>query len=151
MRLEQNAKWFNCLAEQYVDNATFDTFVLDRKGFEVAEIVVIVQNVPAEITALKIQESDDGSTFADIAGTVIGTAEDIDGNTTVLPTATYGDDMLFVFQIDLNKRKRYLAVIVTAGDGSGQYTEVTAIARLSRGNIGITDSASAGADHVVRV
>lgn len=152
MNEAQNAKWVNALTDQTKDNGTFTAAAIDTQGFDYAEIACIFQNVPANMAALKVQECDtSGGTYADVTGTVVGTASDIDGNTSALPTAAAGDDTNIVFQLDLRERKRYLKVVATSGDGSGTATELTAVARLSRAKQAPTTSSGAGAGYVLRV
>lgn len=149
---EANAKWVNGLTDQTKDNGAFTAVAIDRLGFDYAEIACIFQNVPANFAGLKIQECDtSGGSYSDVAGTVVGTATDIDGNTSGLPAATGGDDTITVFELDLRKRKRYLKVVATAGDGSGTATELTAVARLSRAKLAPTTGAAKGASQVLRV
>jgi len=153
MNEAQNAKWVNGLSDQSKDNGTFTAIAIDTLGFDYAEIACVFQNVPANFAALAVQECEtSGGTYASITGTVVGTATDIAGSTSALPTAAAGDDKITVFQIDLRgARKRYLKVLATSGDGSGTATELTAVARLSRAKTIPNTAAEAGAAQVLRV
>lgn len=152
MNEAQNAKWVNGLTDQSKDNGAFTAVAIDTLGYDYAEIACIFQNVPANFAALKITECEtSGGSYTDVTGTVVGTAADIDGATSGLPAASGGDDTITVFQLDLRKRKRYLKVAATAGNGSGTATELTAVARLSRAKLAPTTGAEAGAAQILRV
>ena len=102
------------------------------------------------MTALAVTESDtSGSGHVNVTGLVWGTATNIDGNTSALPSAT--DDNTFqVAQIDMRGRKRYLDLTATCGNGSAG-TFLTAFARLSRGEVSPTSASDAGCNEIVRV
>lgn len=110
-----------------LDDASATTNEIDTLGYDYCTIYVQVGATDIAVAALKVQESDtSGSGFADISAlTASGTTGD--GR---LPTAT-DDNKVFAFFIDLRKRKRYLDLVATAGNGStGTY--LSAIAVLSR-------------------
>ena len=114
-----------------IDNASLTTAYVDTLGYTFAQIYVYIGATDIALTALKVQECDtsDGS-YSDISGTVFGTAEDIAGDTSALPSAT-DDDTVFLIELDLRGRKRFLDLVATVGDGSaGAY--VCAWAELSR-------------------
>lgn len=113
-----------------VDNASLTTASIDTQGYAYARIFVYLGATDIAMTALKVQESDDDSTYADVTGLVYGTSSDIAGSTSALPTAT-DDNKCFTFEIDLRGRKRYLDLVATCGDGAAG-TYVTAFALLSR-------------------
>lgn len=151
MNEAQHAKWVNGLSDQSKDNGAFTAIAIDTLGFAFAEIACVFQNVPADVGALKITECEtSGGSYTDVSGTVVATDTDIAGAATALPTASAGDDKITLFHLDLKKRKRYLKVACTAGNGSGTATELTAVARLSRaGNVPIA-AAGMGAAQVLR-
>lgn len=155
MNAAQHAKWVNLLTDQSKDNGTFTAVELDTKGFSFVEIAAIFQNIPANVAALKVQESDalagDGGSYADVTGLIVGTSDTIAGATSALPTAAGGDDTITLFQINLQDRKRYLKLVATSGDGSGTATELTAVARLSRAESVPIDATGMGASQVLRV
>jgi hypothetical protein len=155
MNEAQHAKWVNLLTDQTKDNDTFTAVELDTKGFSYLEIAIIAQNVPANVSALKVQEADalagGGGVYADVTGLVVGTSLEIDGTTSSLPAASGGDDTITLLQIDLRDRKRYLTLVATAGDGSGTHTEITAVARLTRAEQVPITAAGMGASQVLRV
>jgi hypothetical protein len=149
----QNAKIVPIVCDS-LDNASATTAAIDTVGYDYCEIIVVTGNVPANIAALKVQESDDSgmSGAADVTGLVYGTSTTIDNATSTLPTAASGDDKSRLFQIDLKKRKRYLDLVLTAGDGSGTGTDFAAIAILSRAGESPADTAAGkGVTEAVRV
>jgi hypothetical protein len=102
------------------------------------------------MTTLKITDSNtSGSGHADVPGLVLGTSTDIDGSTSALPTAT-NDNGIFVFNIDLRSRKRYIDVTATCGDGAAG-TYITILGILSRPDATPTSSAGYGAVEVLEV
>lgn len=116
-----------------IDDSAVTVAELDTQGWDHARIVAILGATDIAVTALKVAESDaSGSGFAAVTGLVFGTSTDIDGNTSVLPSAT-DDNGLFVFDIDLRGRKRYLDVWATVGDGAAG-TFIAIIAELFRGD-----------------
>ena len=101
-----------------VDNAAYTTAEVDTKGWDRARFVVYIGATDIAMSALQVTESDvSGSGHVVVAGTVFGTAADIDGNTTALPSAT-DDNTFVVIDMDLRGRKRYLDLNMTAGDGT---------------------------------
>jgi hypothetical protein len=103
------------------------------------------------LVALKVQESDDDSTYTDIDELDFSdTAQkDIDGVALGLPSAT-DDNKVLLAEIDMRGRKRYLRLVATAGDGAtGTY--LVAFAILSRGGQGPVSSADRGCKQVARV
>lgn len=114
------------------DNASWTTTQIDTKGYNYCTIVVTLGATDIAMAALKVQESDtDGSNFGDVTGLVFGTSTDaLSGSTSALPTAAQ-DDKIFVFEINLAGRKRYLDLVATAGNGTAG-TYAAAIAILSR-------------------
>lgn len=133
-----------------VDNASLTVAELDTLGWDYCEILVIMGATDIAMSALKVTESDtSGSGHADVTGLVFGTSTNTDGDTSALPTATDDND-IFSFQIDLRKRKRYLDMTATVGNGTnGAY--VTIIAILSRGREMPSSAAEAGCNQILRV
>lgn len=147
----QDAKWFNLTPPAaIVDNASLTVTELDTLGYDYAEIIVLLGATDIAMTALKVTESDtSGSNHTDVTGLVFGTSENIDGDTSALPTATDDND-IFKFEIDLRKRKRYLDVTATVGDGTtGAFVVIAA--RLTRSKIAPQSSADAGCNQILRV
>ena len=114
----QNGKFVNVLPPvARVDNASYTTTEIDTKGYDAATIIVNLGATDIAMTALKVQESDtSGSGFADISGASFDGGNATDNGTLTLPDTT--DDAVYVFQIGLDGRKRYLDLVATAGDGT---------------------------------
>ena len=113
-----------------IDNNTATATAIDTKGARYAEIVVIQGATDIAMTALKLQECEtSGGTYADITGATFNAGLDTDGTALALPSAT-DDNQIAVFQVNLDKRMRFIKVVATFGDGtSGGF--VSAVARLS--------------------
>lgn len=85
----------------------FDTSVLGGLG-EAACIVTFGAIGAANVSVLKIEESDDNSSWGDVTGGGF--------TSTALPDATNGDNKLWLFHVELGgSRKRYLRVSCTSG------------------------------------
>lgn len=137
----QDAYYFNVISPAaIVDDASWTTNEIDTvvDGVKYDHCTIIFQLGATDIAmaALKVQESDTtGSGFADITGTVGGTAFD-------LPSAT-DDNKIVVFSVNLTNRKRFLDLVATAGNGAaGTYASATAI--LTRGKRGPTTATLKG-------
>ncbi len=133
-----------------VDDASFTTAEIDTKGFEYLTVICALGATDIAAVALKLQECDTtGGSFSDVTGLVFGTSTDIDGVTSILPTAT-DDNGLFVFEVALQGRKRFLDLVATAGNGAaGTYLAVTGI--LSRAKVTPTTVAGHGAAGLLRL
>jgi len=133
-----------------IDDSAVTVAELDTKGYDYCTIVCILGATDVAMTALKVTESDtSGSGHADVTGLVVGTSDNIDGDTSALPSAD-DDDSFQVFEIDLRGRKRYLDVSATVGDGStGTY--ITIIAILSRAKLAPVSISERGCDEILRV
>lgn len=138
-----------------VDDAVFTTKALDCKGFNLAEIYVVIGALDIAVAALNVQESDaisDANTLssgADVVGLRVGTDANDAGSTSSLPSAT-DDNTVVKFEIDLRGRKRYLDVSLTGGNGTaGTYAVV--IAELSGGEVSPTSATEKGCAQVLRV
>lgn len=135
-----------------VDNASLTVAELDTIGWDYCQIVLIMGATDIAMTALTVTESD---VTASGHVTVVGldwdaaTSPNIEGDASTLPSAT-DDDGFFIFDIDLTKRKRFLDVTATVGDGtSGGF--YTIIAVLSRGENVANTAAARGAKEILRV
>jgi hypothetical protein len=125
-----------------LDDASATASTIDCIGWNYCDITCMLGATDIAMTALKVQESDDDSTYADVTGLVYGTSTNDAGSTSTLPTAT-SDNGLFGFLVDLRGRKRYLKVVATFGNGAaGGY--IAALATLSRGEQGAYSAATAG-------
>lgn len=116
-----------------IDNASATTASVDTKGFDYAVISVYFGAMDIAVTAMKLQESDDDSTYADITGATFAGS---------YPSAT-DDNKCFRFFVDLRGRKRYLDLVLTLGDGAAG-TYVTAWAELSRAEQAPYDATTRG-------
>lgn len=138
-----------------VDAASLTCNVIDTKGYGYLTIDLQLGATDIGVTALKLTESDVAASAtaltngADITGTVWGTASNIAGSTSTLPSAT-NDNTAFRWEIDLKGRKRYILPVVTIGDGSaGGYYTVTA--KLSRPQDCPVTAAERGFTEIVRL
>lgn len=114
-----------------VDNAAVTTASLDTKGWDFADIFVIIGATDIAVATLKLRESDDDSAYSDVANGNFATGTLPDGVAATLPSAT-DDNKVFAFRADCRYLKRYLDVSLTGGDGTaGAYFCV--VAMLSRG------------------
>lgn len=106
----QDSKIMTMLAPVSANGAAFTTTALDtvQSGVKADWVTVYVYfgSVGANITAgnFKLTESDDNSSYADVAGT-----------TTLTVTATTDNGKIWAFQLDTRKRKRYIKLALTAG------------------------------------
>lgn len=115
----QNTKLVTMIAPIDTNGATATDAEVDTAGYHYAAVYVLTGNVAANMTALKLQESDSsGSGEADISG-----------GAWTAPTAASGDNAELVAWIDLSKRKRYLSIVATGGAGA---TLISALCILSR-------------------
>jgi len=148
----QLAKWVNVTPPAAIsDDTALTTSEIDTLGWDYLEIAVILGATDIAMAELKVQESDtSGSGHADITGLVFGTSNKIDGAKSALPSAT-DDNKIFLCQIDLRKRKRYIDVSAKSGDSATAGTYCAIVARLSRGKVLPSDAAGAGAEAILRV
>lgn len=147
----QLAKWVNVTPPSAIsDNTALTTTEIDTLGWDYLEIAVILGATDIAMAELKVCEGDTtGEATEDITGLIFGTANKIDGVKSALPSAT-DDNKIFLCQIDLRKRKRYIDVAAKSGDGTnGTYCAI--VARLSRGKVLPSDAAGAGAAAILRV
>lgn len=133
-----------------VNNAAVTCTAIDTVGVKRVTFVVILGATDIALTALKLTESDDDSSYSDVSGSVFGTATNIDGTATSLPSST-DDNKVFVIDVAVNGlRKRYLKPAITVGNGTnGAY--VTVLALKSQNENAPSTSTAYGAAHVVRV
>lgn len=133
MRNLQNCRVFNHSAPISLNNATSAvTNVIDTVGMSGGDLAIIVTlgATAGNFTALKVQESDDNSSFSDVTGCVVATSLDIDGGATDLPDGTGDDAGTYLFHVPLTEsRKRYFKVVATE-DNTGA-TLFSAVAIVS--------------------
>lgn len=132
------------------DNATLTTASVDTKGWKHCRFIAIMGATDIAMVTLKVQESDDDSSYADVSGAIFGTSTNTAGATSAVPSAT-DDNKFFCIDIALNgNRKRYLDVVAVTGDGTaGAF--VTIIAILSRPEEAPNSASEEGFDEVLRV
>lgn len=118
MNALQNCKFYNLTPPAAkVNNASATIASLDCLGADEAAIILSLGTTDIAHTALKLQESDDNSTWVDVAGASISP----------LPAAADGNKQ-FVFLVDCKARKRYLNVVDTVGNGTtGSFMTVQAL------------------------
>lgn len=138
-----------------IDNASPTTNVIDCSGYSYCNIYAVLGATDIAVTALKVQESDVAASAtaltsgADVTGLIYGTSANTAGSTSTLPSAT-DDNKVFAFEIDCRKRKRYLDVAATMGDGTaGGYLSIIAV--LSRGDSTPATAAERGCAQILRV
>ena len=147
----QQTKLLNiCPPVAIKDNAAWTTTEIDCLGWDYCVIIFTLGATDIAMAALEVQESDtSGSGFVAVTGLVSGTSTDIDGNTSALPSAT-DDNKIVAFEIDLTKRKRYLDLSATAGNGTAG-TYGSAIAILYRAKSVPVNCSDRGCDSIFRV
>jgi hypothetical protein len=119
-----------------VNNASVVCAAVDRKTFDYANFLLILGATDANLSACKLQESDDSSAWTDVPGL------DFSVSPNALPSAT-DDNHVFSFDVDLRGRKRYLRPLITVASGTtGAF--VTVVAALHRGEQTPKDAASRG-------
>lgn len=132
-----------------VDNTSWTVAELDTLGWDYAEIFVVLGATDKALTALTLLEGDVSGTVAAVTAGTWGTAANHVGDTSTLPSAT-NDNKCFKFELDLRKRKRYLDLTITIGDGTaGAY--LTCFAILSRGRVAPYTAAEAGCQEIIRI
>lgn len=133
-----------------VDNASWTAVEIDTIGYDYAQVIVHIGALDIALTVLKMQETDaTGTAYSDITGCVFATSINSAGDTSTLPAADE-DNEIFVFNIDLRGRKRFIDLVATIDDGStGGF--LSAIVLLSRAETGPNTAAEYGASQVLQV
>ena len=129
----QNVKFQKMIVPIDNTGATATDVEVDTLGFDYLTVIVQLGNVAADMTALKLQESD---------VTASGEA-DFTGGAFTAPTAAAGDNDVLVAFVDLRKRKRFISIVATAGAGA---TLISAIGILSRAEVTPTSATERGID-----
>lgn len=109
-----------------IDNAAATTASVDTKGWSYCTFLVYLGALDIAVSVMKLRESDDDSTYADVTGA------DFSVSPLTLPSATDDNKMFAIFVNCAGARKRYLDLSLTLGDGAAG-TYVTVLAMLSRG------------------
>ncbi len=138
MRNLQNCRVFNHSAPISLTNTTSAvTNVIDTVGMNGGDLLIIVSLgvTNGNFTALKVQESDDNSSYADVTGCVVATSTDIDGAATDLPDGTDDDAGTYLFQIALtHTRKRYFKVVATEDNTGASLISVVGVVTPNASN-----------------
>ncbi len=109
-----------------VDNSAYTTASIDTKGWDEALVCVQFGAMDIAMAALKLRESDDDSTYADITGADFSTSP------ATLPSAT-SDNTFFGIHVKCGGgRKRYIDLTATGGDGAAG-TYMSAFVILAKG------------------
>lgn len=135
-----------------VNNASATTSEVDTKGWNYARFIVYIGATDIALAALKLTESDtSASGHVEIAATDFSdaTQTDIDGTALALPAADE-DNGFIVIDVNLEGRKRYLDLVLTAGSGSAG-TYVAAWCELYKGQDGPISVAAHGCKDMVRI
>jgi hypothetical protein len=142
--LQQTKKVQLIWPQARLNNAAVTAASVDRKGFNYAAIRVAIGATDIAFTTFKLQESDDNTTFTDVAGA------DFSVSPLALPTSS-ATNTLWEWQVDLRgSRKRYLKPAITVGNGtSGAF--VSATAELSRAEQAPATSTAQGLTGVAMV
>ena len=116
-----------------VDGASLAVTELDTLGYEHCEIYLIIGTTNTACSAAILTEGDaSGTGHANIAASSFDGQTNAVGATAVLPSAA-NDDSVFVWSLDLRKRKRYIDATITVGSTStGGYYTVIAILSNSK-------------------
>lgn len=129
-------------------NASATVTAVDTLGADYAEFVVWQGVTDCALTTLKLTECDtSGGSYTDVTPSVWGTANDIAGVASTLPTAT-DDNKFFVYDVDLRNRKRFLKPAITAGTGTTSL--IACWANLSRMPITPVIAADRGCKQILR-
>ena len=123
MNALQNVKVVNVTPPAAIkDAASFSTTSIDTAGYGKLAVYFSLGATDIAMTALKLQESDDDSSYGDITGCTYGAS-----GSPALPTSD-DDNKVFGFFVNLAGRKRYIDVVATAGDGAtGTYGSCIAV------------------------
>jgi len=128
---DQNMKFHTFIAPLDINGTTATDAELDTAGYHYLTVWIQTGNVAANMTALKIQDSDaSASGEADITGLAFTS-----------PTAAAGDNNEYVAFIDLRSRKRYISIVATAGAGA---TLISATGLLSNAEVSPIDITTRG-------
>ncbi len=142
-----NTKFVNLPpAAAIVDDASLTIAELDTNGWDYCTIVLTLGATDIGVTACILTESDSAGTgHANITASNFDGQTDMEGNTAVLPSAT-DDDGIFLWELDLRKRKRYIDGTITIGNGSagGYYTVHAILSRSKEAPITVSGRGCAG-------
>ena len=122
--------------------------VIDRLGYEYVSVDVCQEpwtdagyTSQAAFTVLKLSESDDNSSYADVTAFVGGGT----GGFTIPTPSNTNSDVIVRMDVDCRGKKRYLKVTATPYTTGTVYT----VARLGKGNDGPVSASAKGVDGMV--
>lgn len=141
-------------ADMTVDNGSFTFTAVNTEGYDYAVVDFIFGDIPANVTAAKVQECDtSGGQYTDISGATLDGGTNTDGTTAALPTAASGDSKIYSIEMSLAGRMKYLKPVLTAGDGAGSYgfTECAVVVTLSRASEAPTSLTARGLAACIRL
>ena len=126
MRFQRTCKFVNLLYPQQLGRFAATSDAADTAGFQSAIWITSFggsynlstpQTIANNMYEYKLQESDDSSTWSDIPECTFGNAAcvDVNGNALALsgPLDAGDNDVVYRFDLNLLKRKRYLRVSAT--------------------------------------
>lgn len=147
-----NAKWFPLYQPQAIAAAgAVTTTEIDTLGYNYLELALLLGATDGILTTCKLSESDTtaaGTGGTDITGLIFGTSTNSAGSVSTAPSAT-DDNKVFLFNVDLKGRKRFLYLQVVVGASSnGAY--LAAVARLSRASTAPSIAAGYNASQVLQ-
>lgn len=119
-----------------VTNTTVDGTSIDRSGYNFAQGVFAVETTTGNLSVVKVQHSDDDSTWADISGlsfTALGATD---------------DNKHVVANIDLRGKRRYIRWVATE-DNTGTADAIVGYFQLGGANETPTVAADFGADELL--
>jgi len=145
----QNCKVAALINPVLKDNGAVTTAAVDCAGYDTALAIIQLGAVDIQLTALKLTESDNNSSYSDVSGADFNGSTTIDGSAASLPDANASNTIRLI-QIDLRKRKRYLKLSATVGDGTtGAYISGALV--LGNAEQSPSSSTECGAAAVLRV
>jgi hypothetical protein len=129
-----------------IDNAAATTAIIDTLGFRRLRFLVFFGAMDIAVAVMKLTESEDSG----MSGAVDVSGGDFSVSPATLPSAT-DDNHFFAVDVKLTgKRKRYMDLSLTLGDGSaGSY--VTVIAILAEPEVYLASAADRGLTQHLRV
>lgn len=134
----QNEKLFATLPTAAVGSTATSTLTVDRLGFDYVSVSAIRASNASTVFAnvLKIEESDNNSSYADVTAFVGGGA----GGFTVPAVSDTSSAAVVKLDVDCRARKRYLKVSMTPGASA----TLAIMARASRSEDTIVSTTDAG-------
>jgi hypothetical protein len=134
------------------DSNTIDIFNEAGVASKAGIIVAVGTNTDA-FTTLKLQGSNtnNGTDWADVDGSVVGTDVDVNGDVSVLPGVSFANKFIY-FTINTNSGAyRYYRVVATA-NSAGTSCHIGVYALLGhRGNVALPQDVATGADTIMCV